>query len=103
MYSTLHRCSYCVRRLRPRKRAPFEQYGETLTEVVLDHIGRQPKRFGTIYDDVINDFGTVTRRVVHRRLRELIARKAIVYEGKRSAGTGKYRRSTSQPQSQPSS
>lgn len=63
---------------------PFEPGGGepriqvVLDEVILRAVGTSPKNFSTLYNDVVNDFGSVHVRRLHRRLALLTQLRKVV-------------------------
>lgn len=56
----------------------FRIHQDVLKEIVLEHISsRQPKTFQEVYDDVLNDWGSVTERHVYRMIASLIEERKV--------------------------
>lgn len=60
------------------KRKRRIRHGQSLEKCILDSIGRFGIKFHNLYPKVINDYGSVSGRTVHRRLIKLRINRQIL-------------------------
>ena len=56
----------------------FRPRQDVLKEIVFEHVStRQPKTFQEVYNDVLNDWGSVTERHIYRVIASLVGERKI--------------------------